>query len=491
MKFSIGDSIGDYRIIEELGRGGMGRVYKVEHSITRRLEAMKVLEGGRPDEPEQAARSLREIQLQASLGHRNIAAVHNAFWADEHLVLVMELIDGCSLRRLLEAGELPLAIALDYARQALAALSYAHAHGVIHRDVSPGNMMISPTGLLKLTDFGLAKGPADIRVSLSGAPLGSLNYMSPEQVRGEEASTSSDLYSLGVVLYELTTGKKPFDGESAFSIMVSQTGKPPAPPNEIKPGLPPALNRAILRSLEKDPAKRFPSAEEFLRALAGAERVGAASKPSSLYSLHPRIVWTAASAAVFSLLVVGVVAGVFQGKERYRPGQQPALAGVHEADKPVPEVESSPPVPVEPVATKPAAPEPATTEPVAPRPVVPKLVSPKPVTPNLAVGRAKESALPRSEPPGVNKQPPSESPTSAVIASGLVPAAAPEISEIGAQAAEEEPVTVAAAKGNNGVTPKRGPNPFMKALGKIWHVARHKKTSPEEGFQRPSDSPNP
>src|SRR5712664_1060155 len=184
MSFSIGETVDAYRILQELGRGGMGRVFKVEHTITRRLEAMKVLEGGRPGEPEQAARSLREIQLQASLDHPNIAAVHNAFWVDENLVLVMELIDGRSLRSALEAQRIPLVTVLNYACQALSALSYAHAHGVIHRDISPANMMISPSGVLKVTDFGLAKGPADVRVSHSGAPLGSLHYMSPEQVRG-------------------------------------------------------------------------------------------------------------------------------------------------------------------------------------------------------------------------------------------------------------------------------------------------------------------
>src|SRR5215471_8323678 len=122
MNFAMGDTIGPYRVLEELGRGGMGRVYKVEHTVTRRLEAMKALEGGRPEAPDQAARSLREIQLQASLDHPNIAAVHNAFWAGEDLILVMELIEGSSLRRLLEAGRIPLTQALDYGCQALAAL---------------------------------------------------------------------------------------------------------------------------------------------------------------------------------------------------------------------------------------------------------------------------------------------------------------------------------------------------------------------------------
>src|SRR5260370_9051400 len=175
MSFSIGETVGAYRILQELGRGGMGRVFKVEHTITRRLEAMKVAEGGRPDAPEQAARSLREIRLQASLGHANIAAVHNAFWEGENLVLVMELIDGHSLRSVLETQRLPLVTALNYACQALSALSDAHAHGVIHRDISPANMMISPSGVLKATDFGLAKGPPDVGASPTGPPLALLS----------------------------------------------------------------------------------------------------------------------------------------------------------------------------------------------------------------------------------------------------------------------------------------------------------------------------
>ena len=267
MSFSIGDTVGDYRILEEIGRGGMGRVFKVEHTVTRRLEAMKILAGGRPDVAQQEARSLREIQLQASLDHPNIAAVHNAFWAGEDLVLVMELIQGLSLRRILEAGRVSLAASLDYAGQALSALSYAHGHGVDHRDISPGNMMIDSTGVLKLTDFGLAKGPADARLSQSGAPLGSLWYMSPEQVQGSPSDARSDIYSLGAVLYELVAGKKPFDGESAFAIMADQVGKSPEPPIEVDPAVPQGLSEALLRALQKDPDQRFQSAQEFQRAV--------------------------------------------------------------------------------------------------------------------------------------------------------------------------------------------------------------------------------
>src|SRR5262245_38201350 len=279
MSFSISDTVGPYRVLEEVGRGGMGRVFRVEHNLKQRVEAMKVLERGRPDAPEQAERSLREIRVQAGLAHPNIAAIHNAFWAGDDLVLVMELIEGCSLRQLLESGRVPIATAINYTCQALSALSYAHGCGVIHRDISPSNMMIGPNGALKLTDFGLAKGPMDKRLSQSGAPVGSLYYMSPEQVRGTaQADARSDLYSVGVVLYELVTGKKLFDGDTAFSIMVGHVEKSPTPPIELEPNVPLPLNSVILRSLEKDPSRRFPSADQFRQALIDIENSGTMSR---------------------------------------------------------------------------------------------------------------------------------------------------------------------------------------------------------------------
>jgi serine/threonine-protein kinase len=330
MSFSIGDTVGDYRILEEIGRGGMGRVFKVEHAVTRRVEAMKILAGGRPDIPQQAARSLREIQLQASLDHPNIAAVHNAFWAGEDLVLVMELIQGRSLRWVLEAGRVPLAATLDYASQALSALTYAHGHGVIHRDISPGNMMIGTAGVLKLTDFGLAKGPADARLSQSGAPLGSLWYMSPEQVRGSASDARSDIYSLGAVLYELVSGKKPFDGESGFAIMADQVGKPPVPPVEVDPDVPQALNAALLRALEKDPDRRFQTAAEFQRVVTSIQSSVNTPQAGFRSSIgRSRAYWVA---AVFVGLAL-TAAGMFTSRWLRPPENAPAVADMESPDR--------------------------------------------------------------------------------------------------------------------------------------------------------------
>jgi serine/threonine-protein kinase len=277
MGLQVGDAVGEYRILGVLGSCGMGRVFRVEHRITRRTEAMKVLLESQSDDPALAQRFLREIQLQASLHHPNIASVYSAFSVGDDLFLVMELVEGESLERRLERGRIPLQEGIDYSLQALAALRYAHAHGVTHRDVKPANLIATPEGVLKLTDFGLAKAGQAGRLSASGAPMGSVYYMSPEQVMGSvEADARSDIYSLGTVLYELATGRKPFDAEGAFEVMRAHIEDAPAPPIEKEPSLPPALSDAILKALEKRREDRFQSAEEFRE---GLERVGRSAPP--------------------------------------------------------------------------------------------------------------------------------------------------------------------------------------------------------------------
>lgn len=270
MKFKIGDTIGSYKIVASLGSGGMGEVFQAEHTITGRVEAMKILAADPSATPERDQRFLREIQLQARLNHPNIAVVHNAFWQDGHLIMIMELIQGNSLRSILDRGKLPLPAALDYACQALRALDYAHARGVVHRDISPSNMIVTENGSLKLTDFGLAKSQTDIRLTQTGTIVGSLYYTSPEQVQGLTAvDVRGDIYSLGALLFEMVTGAKVFDCDKPFSLMQAHVGQPAPRASDVCPGLPRELDEILLKALEKEREKRFQSAELFRCALEG------------------------------------------------------------------------------------------------------------------------------------------------------------------------------------------------------------------------------
>jgi hypothetical protein len=268
MNLEIGSVIGDYEVIGILGAGGMGKVYKVRNTISDRIEAMKVLLPDLASDPDLADRFLREIKVQASLEHPNIASLHTAVRVDNQLLMLMECVEGVTLEQQANAGLIPTAQAVDYIRQVLDALDYAHGRGVIHRDIKPANMMLTPGGVVKLMDFGIAKGATDRRLTMTGTTMGSLYYMSPEQIQGTAGlDARADLYSLGVSLYELVTGKRPFDGDSQFAIMSAHLEKNPVPPIEIDPKLPSLLNDVILMSVLKDPNARFQTARAFRNAL--------------------------------------------------------------------------------------------------------------------------------------------------------------------------------------------------------------------------------
>jgi serine/threonine protein kinase len=259
--------MGDYEILGELGSGGMGRVYRVRNILSDRIEAMKVLLPDLAGRQELAARFLREIKVLASLDHPNIAQLHTAISIDNQLVMIMELVKGTSLAERIERGPIAVGDALNYTDQVLNALSYAHQRNVIHRDIKPANMMLTPQGVVKLMDFGIARTEADVGLTMTGATLGSLSYMSPEQTTGQGADARSDLYSVGISLYEMVTGQRPFNGDSDFAIMAAQVKEAPRPPIELQPGLPAALNQIILMALAKDPAQRFQTADAFRNAL--------------------------------------------------------------------------------------------------------------------------------------------------------------------------------------------------------------------------------
>ncbi|HUN89615.1 MAG TPA: serine/threonine-protein kinase, partial [Terriglobales bacterium] len=231
--------MGDYEILGVLGTGGMGRVYRVRNVITDRVEAMKVLLPDLVGQEELVVRFLREIKLLAALNHPNIAALHTALTIDNQLVMVMEYVEGKTLASRLQTGAIPVADALTYLDQVLAALSYAHQQHVIHRDIKPANMMLTPEGVVKLMDFGIARSDQEpAKLTAPGTTLGSINYMSPEQVKGGPIDERSDLYSAGISLYEMVTGQRPFQGESNFSIMAAQIQQAPTPPVQLNPALP-------------------------------------------------------------------------------------------------------------------------------------------------------------------------------------------------------------------------------------------------------------
>ena len=267
MTFTPGQIVGEYRVESLLGQGGLGAVYRATHLISQRPEAMKVLLPEQTGTQDMLERFRREIQLLASLNHPNIAGLHNAFHVDNQLIMMMELVEGEDLRTYSSRTRIPLHLLIESASQVLAALDYAHTRGVVHRDIKPANIMISSGGLIKVLDFGIAISQKSTDLTAAGSLIGSPTHMSPEQIRGEKATPQSDIYSLGVTLYELIAGQLPLAGETTYELMMAHMNVIPVPLRELRSDIPASLSNAIATALEKNPARRFVSAAEFLAAL--------------------------------------------------------------------------------------------------------------------------------------------------------------------------------------------------------------------------------
>jgi serine/threonine protein kinase len=271
VSIEVGQMAGDYEVLDRIGHGGMGAVFRVRHAISDRVEAMKVLLPDLYSSEGLEERFLREIKVQASLSHPNIASLHTAFRFGNQLLMVMEFIEGESLRALMTTRGLTIPESVSYLRDVLKALSYAHGRGVVHRDIKPGNIMISRGGHVKLLDFGLASAVQGYRLTRSGAVMGSTQYMSPEQVMSLPVDARSDIYSLGVTLYQLVTGAAPIPGDSDYALMHGHVNHVPLAPAVVNPVVPGNVSNAVMRSLEKDPDRRFQTAAEFSAALDGEE----------------------------------------------------------------------------------------------------------------------------------------------------------------------------------------------------------------------------
>jgi serine/threonine-protein kinase len=266
--------MGDYEILATLGAGGMGRVYKVRNTITDRVEAMKILLPEIAGHEQVAERFNREIKVLAALRHQNIAGLLTALTIDNQLVMVMEYVEGLSMSSIIDGGPIPVRDCLKYLDQVLDALAYAHKQHVIHRDIKPANMMVTKEGVVKLMDFGIARSNTEPKkLTATGSTLGSLSYMSPEQVQGKPTDERSDLYSLGISFYEMVTGTKPFKGDSDFSIMAAQINQAPTRPMDLQPGLPQFVDTIIMKAIAKAPEQRFQTADEFRNAVKRAQEL--------------------------------------------------------------------------------------------------------------------------------------------------------------------------------------------------------------------------
>jgi eukaryotic-like serine/threonine-protein kinase len=258
---------GRYKVISRLGSGGMADVYLAEDQLLGRLLAVKLLHHHFAEDQEFVERFRREASSAAGLSHPNIVGIFDRGEWQGTYYIAMEYVAGRSLKTIVrEQGALDPAVAIDTVVQILRAARFAHKRGVIHRDLKPHNVILDEEGRARVTDFGIARAGAS-DMTLTGSIMGTAQYLSPEQAQGYAVSASSDLYSVGVILYELLTGVVPFEGETAVAIAFKQVSAEPRPPSAVNPSVPAALDVIVLRALAKDPAQRFADAEEFIAVL--------------------------------------------------------------------------------------------------------------------------------------------------------------------------------------------------------------------------------
>ncbi len=394
----IGREVGPYRITEKIGQGGMGIVYKGFHVKLEQEVAIKVLAPEFSHDPAMRDRFIHEAKTQARISHPNVVNVFNYVEDDGNLFLVMEYIRGETLENRLKktgkqhnAGPVCLSV--------LSALEFMHARGIIHRDIKPGNIMFLEDGSVKVMDFGIAKVAGEKGQTKTGMRLGTLWYMSPEQIRGEEASVSSDLYSVGVTLYQMATGRVPFGGDSEYKVMKAHLEEKPVPPWEIDGTISRDMGKIILKAIAKDRKDRYQNAREFADELKSLEsRSSVTPQLTAAVPMRRRFDWSGILTPItrpnrkyllIALLCLGVIlifAGLF-------------MAARHKKESVFPVTKSAPSAPSPPVAPPAATP----VEPVTPpEPVGQSEVTPEKLKPETPKKHAKKKKIGRTRSRGTS-----------------------------------------------------------------------------------------